>query len=101
MDSQFSSWNVSQLQEYLKNRGVTYSKAKKADLIELCQLASKNKLEVDPNCFVDSIADDIAAKLKVSGKIIPNPNKLTGSTDLSHLPNIDNFDIYNYLIKFK
>ena len=101
MDAEFDSWNISQLQDYLKTRGVFYSKLKKVDLVELCKLASLNRLEVDPNCFIDSIADEISAKLNVSGKIIPHPEKLSGSPDMSKLPNIDNFDIYNYLIQFK
>ena len=101
MDAEFDSWNISQLQDYLKTRGVSYSKLKKVDLVELCKLASLNRLEVDPNCFIDSIADEISAKLNVSGKIIPHPEKLSGSPDMSKLPNIDNFDIYNYLIQFK
>ena len=51
----FVSLNVAQLQEYLKERGVTYSKLKKDELVKLCQLACVNKLDVDPNCFLDDI----------------------------------------------
>ena len=91
----FLTYNVSQLQEYLKDRGVTHSKAKKADLIELCQL------DVDPNCFLDDINKTIQEKLFISGKALPNPNTMDGTNDMSLLPDIDNFDIYNYLINFK
>ena len=93
----FSTWNVVDLQKYLKERGVTYSKSKKKELIELSHLARKNNLEIDPNCFLDSLEKDIADKLKISGVVIPHPDSLKGTTDLSHIPTINNFDIYDYL----
>lgn len=100
MDS-FSSYNVEKLQEYLKERGVTYSKLKKNELVELCQLAFDNKLDTDPNFFLDDINKTLQEKLSISGKAIPNPKNLHGTSDMTPLPNIDTFDIYNYLITFK
>ena len=97
----FSSWNLTDLQVYLKERGVTCSKSRKADLVELCQLACTNNLEVDPNCFLDNIAENIKSKFTISGKVIPDPGTFNGSSDIALLPNIDNSDIYNYLIQFK
>ena len=100
-DNKFSSWNVLELQAYLKERAVSHSKTKKNELIELCCLASANKLELDPNCFLDDIAQNIRDKLIISGISIANPETLDGTGDISLLPNIDHFDIYNYLIQFK
>ena len=45
----FKSWNVADLQNYLKERGVSYSKSRKDDLVQLCCLACENNLETDPN----------------------------------------------------
>ena len=67
----------------------------------MCQLACTNNLEVDPNCFLDNIAENIKSKLTISGKVIPDPGTFYGSSDIALLPNIDNFDIYNYLNQFK
>ena len=39
--------------------------------------------------------------MSISGKAIPNPKNLHGTSDMTPLPNIDTFDIYNYLITFK
>ena len=97
----FEHWKVSQLQDYLKERGVTCSKYKKYELVELCELANKNDLEVDPYCLNDSVQNDIIQKLNINGTNIKHPDSLIGSTDLSFLPNIDHFDIYNYLVTFK
>ena len=38
----------SDLQIFLKDRGVTYAKLKESDAVELCNLAHKNNLETDP-----------------------------------------------------
>ena len=94
----FNSWNVSDLQAFLKERGVTYSKLKKGDLVELCNLARENSLETDPNFFKDSIKDDIKKKLMFDGLVIPDPSSVSNfSNDLSGLQPINNFDIYDYL----
>ena len=51
----FSKLTVPKLQEYLKERGITYSKCKKNDLTELCEQAYKADLEIDPDCLKDSV----------------------------------------------
>ena len=37
----------------------------------------------------------------ICGKRIRHPDTLHGTNDMSSLPNIDRFDIYNYLIAYK
>lgn len=93
----FDSWHVIDLQKFLKERGVSYSKSRKCDLVELCKLARENNLEVDPNCFKDSIDEQIKEKLRYAGRVIPHPDLLKGTADLSHIPSINNFDVYDYL----
>ena len=92
----FYSLSVDKLQEYLKERGVTYSKLKKNELVELCQLAYNNKLDTDPNCFLDDITETIQEKLLISGKKIPNPKNLhgtsRGTSDITSLTCIYTFD---------
>ena len=94
----FNTWNVVDLRKYLVARGVTCSD-RKVELVKLCELAHTHKLEIDPDCSND--VTDIGDKLHVKGVTIPHPNRLVGSPDFTPLSNIDNFDIYNYLIKFK
>ena len=94
----FEAMNVDALKAYLKERGVTYSKAKKRELVDLCKLAFENKIEVDPDCFNDSIDDEMKKKLTYCGQVIPDPKLLiNGTSDLSGIPSLNNFDIYDYL----
>lgn len=102
MDSHFGKWPVEKLKVYLKERGVTFSKRKKKELIELCISANETNLQVDPDYMNDNILDEINQKLLVEpGKSLRNPAELHGYSDMSSLPNIDRIDIYNYLINFK
>ena len=82
-----------------EGKRVTCSKSRKVDLVELCQLACTNNLEVDHNYFLDNIAENIKSKLTIFGKVIPDPGTFNGSSVIALLPNIDNFDIYNYQFK--
>ena len=91
----FRDWNVADLKNYLKLRGVRSSNEKKADLVELCTRANLHELQVDPDGFTDDIKSQIKAKLVVRGNNIPHPDRLVGSSDLSKLPPIDQFDVYN------
>ena len=96
----FSKWKVADLKDFLKVRGVSSSE-RKAELVKLCELATVHNIEVDPDCLGDDIATEVLQKLNVKGTAIPHPTRLNGTNDLSKMPNIDNFDIYNYLIKFR
>ena len=69
----FESWNITDLIGFLKERGVTYSKTKKHELVDLCRLAVENNIEVDPNFFKDNIIDESKSKLKYFGRTIPDP----------------------------
>ena len=93
----FNSWNIADLQSFLKDRGVSYSKFRKSDLVELCCFAEENNVEVDPNCFQDNIFEDIKKKLVYDGRLIPNPNSLNYTFDLSGIHPLNHFDIYDYL----
>jgi len=42
---------------FLKLRGIIFSNTKKADLIELCDIAASLNIEVDPDGFVDDRSD--------------------------------------------
>ena len=47
-----SSWPF-----FLKLKGIIFSNTKKADLIELCDIAASLNIEVDPDGFVDDRSD--------------------------------------------
>ena len=84
----FNDWMVVELKEYLRDRGIS-SDVNKAELVKLAQLAEQHNLEVE-----------IRKKLNISGNIIPHSDWLVGSSDFSKLAEIDNIDVYNYLINF-
>ena len=81
----FEKWNVQKLQGYLKERSVTYSKCSKKSLVELCVLASNNRLEEDPYCWKDDAKRDIQQKLIIDGKTIQHPDTLVGQSNISLL----------------
>ena len=96
----FNDWMVVELKEYLRDRGIS-SDVNKAELVKLARLADQHNLEVDPDYLRDNISDEIRKKLTISGNIIPHPDRLVGSSDFSKLAEIDNIDMYNYLINFR
>jgi hypothetical protein len=49
MAEQFSKLPVKKLQEFLKERNVTYSGSRKSELVRLCTLAERNCFEIDPD----------------------------------------------------
>ena len=71
------------------------------ELIELCQQAHLNQLEKDPDCVNVDINKQTHDKLKKVTGVIKHPDTLYGSAEFTDLPNIDQFDIYNYLIAYK
>ena len=97
----FSQWLVDNLQKYLKDHGVTFSGYRKNELVELCQGAEELNLEVDPNFFLCDLAEEVDQKLNINGSKIHNPSLLNGSSDLSNLPTINQFDLYQYLVETK
>ena len=70
----------------MKERRVSYLKAKKQELVELCELAKSNNLEIVPNCFTNMISNDIAGTIILPiKKQVTQPENLSGTADLSHL----------------
>ena len=95
----FTTWKVPFLQKYLKERGVTYTGKRKQFLIELCQACSAIPLETDPdfNCH-DSLTDqrDTLTALNINDPFASNDAFIN---DLSDLPPIGLYDIFNYLLE--
>ncbi len=95
----FSGKKVSELQQFLKDRGVS-ANFKKASLIELCQEAYNLNIEVDPDGLLEDRQEILSTKLiKNDGTHLPNPGSLKKNTDLSPLPTITIIDLYNYLMQ--
>lgn len=97
----FKEWLVADLQKYLKNRGIVYSSYRKEQLVDLCNHAEKLNLPTDPNFFDDSISCEIEKKLTIKGQRILDPKILTGTSEISNLPVINQFDLYQYLVGSK
>jgi uncharacterized protein YunC (DUF1805 family) len=48
-DANFERKSVKELQNYLKDRGVTCSDLRKAELVEICEAADRLGIDVDPD----------------------------------------------------
>ena len=97
----FSNKNIKYLQEYLKERGVVTGNKRKADLKELCNTAKKIYLEIDPDGTKDDKAKALESKLLTSvGIKLKLPFLCIPSNDLSVLPKLSIFDLYNHLANF-
>ena len=96
----FDKLTVKELQTYLKERGVTTTKLRRNELLSLCQAAYQQNIEVDPDGKADSIEEHIKIKLTTNRAVLRSPETLQGIGDISFLPNIDRFDLYNYLISY-
>lgn len=99
----FQDWNVKKLQDFLKKRGVVISNLRKDLLVKFCLTASQIKLEIDPDKVEYDKSISVKAKLSsVDGQFFKTPVLLNDfSANLSILPKISIFDIYNYLLTFK
>jgi len=53
----FHSKSLCEFQNFLKLRGIIFSNTKKADLIELCDIAASFNIEIGPDGFVDDRSD--------------------------------------------
>ena len=95
----FKGKTCSQLQKILKERGVSFTGERKQGLVELCWLANEIGLEVDPDGLLEDREDILKEKLYLDdGKLLKNPFELkTEIRDLSLLPFISLYDIFNYL----
>ena len=96
--TQFKS--VRELQNYLRDRGVVYGNSKKHELIDLCELANEVKIQVDPDGLIEDRDEILEGKLSINNNTdkLQNPQLLIGSPDISSVPCLSIFDIYNYLI---
>ena len=99
-----TNWNtksVKELQQYLKQRGVTYKNELKAGLVELCSEAARLGLEIDPDGLQEDRQHILNSKLNVCGMSLKCPTLLDNFTqNIAILPMLSIFDIYNYLMCF-
>ena len=87
MATNFNLKTVTELQSFLKERGVTYGGLWKADLKELCEQAEQVGLAVDPDFILEDRVDVLSSKLLVeNGYMLQNPEELHGDTSLVHFP---------------
>ncbi len=99
MAMNFQGKKVSDLQQYLKDRGVT-ANFNKASLVEMCEEAYRLNIEIDPDGLLEDRQHIINSKLtKESGELLPNPGSLMKDDNLSQLPTVTIIEIYNYLIQ--
>ena len=97
----FSCKSVCELQNFLNARGVSFSNTRKADLVELCDIAASINIEVDPDGMVEDRSDILRNKLMTdTGENLVSPQLIEGSYDISPASSISIFDLYNYLVSF-
>ena len=74
---------------------------RKADLIVLCENAREVGCEGDPDGLHENKQMVINNKLVFQNVCLLNPEQLNGTPDITHLPPLSIFDLYNYLLSFK
>ncbi|KAH3833082.1 hypothetical protein DPMN_106383 [Dreissena polymorpha] len=98
--SEFSSFTVAELNIYLKDRGISLSGNRKAELVQLCVTAKELQIAVDPDGLSENKAQVISQKLLTGDCNLTSPDLHEGTSDISNLPGISIFDIYKYLISY-
>ena len=63
---------ASDLQEYLRKRGVSVGNSRKAELEELYRLSEQVGLEIDPEGYIEDRKDAIESKLIDGDTVLPN-----------------------------
>lgn len=94
----FTRFQVQDLKNYLKDRGVTTSNLRRQDLLELCKAVEAINLPLDPDFSTISPTSDL--KTKLSFLPISDPFSDVGfSNDFTDIPeNFTLYDIFNYLL---
>ena len=97
----FQNKSVPFLQRYLKHRGVSVDKKRKAELVDLARNAAELNLKViDVDTRPEPEADDIVS---VDGISLPHPYMLPTSEwsdDISSLIDININDVFVYCMEF-
>ena len=92
---------VTQLQSFLKERGVIVASLRKAELHDLCEAAIEIGIQFDPDGLNEDRDCVLNEKLLLKDKgFMTNPALLEGDNDLSILPPVNIVDIYSYLSHF-
>lgn len=92
-----SALKVTELKEYLRLRGIGVTKMKRPELVRLCTAVDALNLSLDPDMCTDRATNTVADLLKSNG--IDNMSSLQGFTkDLSNIPNVSLYDVFNYLL---
>ena len=98
----FNKLTVVQLKDYLRLRKVTFDSKNKSELVTLAQCVEKISLPVDPDFSSDTCgAVSSFQRLKDAGYSSVDPLALSEehlSHDLTAVPRIGLYDIFNYLI---
>lgn len=92
----FTSLKVDELQEVLRKKGISVSKAKRENLLKLCEAVAKLNLPDDPDMCskIPSSIHEILSEFSIE-----NPYNIQGlSADLTNLPTFSLFDVFNYLL---
>ena len=100
MNNNFENKNVSELQKFLKDRGVINSDQRKNELVELCNAANEKGIEVDPDGLLVNREEVIKKKTCNSRTVLQNPELCNGFPDLYTLPFISLNDLFMYLRPF-
>ncbi len=97
----FAKKTVSELQKYLKDRGVSTAHYNKVSLVGLCQEAFILNIDIDPDGLLEDRQHIISSKLTLPDgyTILPNPALLEKTNDITPLPTVTIIDIYNYLMQ--
>lgn len=90
---------VPELHAFLKERSISYSGKRKADLVRLVEACVQLGL---PTVTELEKGDDVGFKIRLEGLGMENPFDVDSthfSTDLSACPTFGLYDVFNYLLK--
>ena len=99
----FNKQSVKELQAYLKARGVITANYLKAGLVELCTAANDLGICVDPDGLLEDRDAVLQEKLLTDDGLLPCPTPLDltdFTSNIALIPQLNVFDIYNYLTSF-
>ncbi|XP_062577470.1 uncharacterized protein LOC134239315 [Saccostrea cucullata] len=101
-DINFFSWLVPDLKNYLQERGIQCSLARKLDLVRLCELAHELNLEIltadSHGEYVDFDTRHRSVNIGSEVVILDQVSQVSNwNKDLSQIPDVESFDVLVYL----
>ena len=98
----FKKKTVPELQFFLKERGISCTNLKKQELVSKCMKAYELNLEIDPDGLRENVNETTKKKLLTCENVLlKSPFECESNNDISILPRLSLYDMFDYLSKCK